>query len=456
MTGVDKAMQLAVRDQEIAVNFDRSVAVLVLNFGKNPFQHGTLGIIRSLGRLGIPVFAIQRRPTLPIGASRYLAGKCLWSVDGNSTDEFLQGMAKISKVLDRPTILVASDDLSAILMAEHARELEPQFMFIRQPEKLPRTLANKRYLYCLCQQLGVPSPPTVFPQSREELLAVSGQIQYPVVIKVEEPWLLPGGFRSPAIVPQRSDLIEYYDRFAQQSPATSLMIQEMISDEGAEDWFVHGYCDGRSTPVVLFTGIKLRSYPAFAGPTTMARAVHNETLQRQVIKLIKDIGYVGIMDLDWRLDGRGRYNLLDFNPRVGAQFRLFRTETGMDVVRVLHLDVTGRALRGGRQVEGRTFMQDAHDVIASYKYYRSGRLTVRDWKRSLRDIDEHAWYAADDPLPFWQMSLLLPFRALARTFGLKDSKTVGYPQPKVHFCRKAPSGAWGFPSRMSGGEISPK
>jgi len=159
-----------------------------------------------------------------------------------------------------------------------------------------------------------------------------------------------------------------------------------------------------------------------------------------VIKLIRDIGYVGIMDLDWRRDGRGRYNLLDFNPRVGAQFRLFRTETGMDVVRVLHLDVSGRALRGGRQVEGRTFMLDVHDVIASYRYYRSGRLTVRDWKRSLWDIDERAWYAADDPRPFWHMSRLLMFRALTRTFGLNDNKTAGYSQPEVHLYMKAPSG----------------
>jgi D-aspartate ligase len=439
MTEVGKAMRLVETDQEIAANFDRSVAVLVLNFGDYPFMHGTLGIIRSLGRLGIPVFAIQRCPTLPIGASRYLAGKCLWSIDGKNTDEFLQGMAKISKVLDRPTILVAGDDLSAILMAEHARELEPQFKFVRQPEKLPRTLANKQYLYGLCQQLGVPFPATVFPQTREELLAVSGQIQYPVVVKVAEPWLLPKGFRSVAIVPEPSDLIEYYDRFAQQSPATSLMIQELISDEGAEDWFVHGYCDGKSTPVVLFTGIKLRSYPAFAGPTTMARAVHNDTLQRQVIKLIRDIGYAGILDLDWRLDGRGRYNLLDFNPRVGAQFPLFRTETGMDVVRMLHLDLTGRALRGGQQVEGRTFMLDVQDVIASYRYYRSGRLTVRDWKHSFWDIDERAWYAADDPRPFWQMSRSLILRALTRTFGLNDSTTRGYSQPEIQLCMKAPS-----------------
>jgi D-aspartate ligase len=409
-------MRLVATDQEIAVDFDRSSAALVLNFGEYPFMHGTLGIIRSLGRLGIPVFTILRNLRLPIGASRYLAGKILWPIEGKSpsADEFLAGMAKIGKMLDRPTILVPGDDLSAILIAEHAEALAPQFVFVRQSSKLLRMLVNKRNLNHLCQRLGVPSPSILSPQTREELLDVSGSLRYPVVVKAAEPWLLPNGFRSVAIVTRQPDLIEYYDRFLKQSPETSLLIQKNISDEGSEDWFVHGYCDGRSLPVVLFTGIKLRSYPAFAGPTTLARAVSNDALRQQAIKLLSDIGYCGIMDLDFRLDGCGRYNLLDFNPRPGAQFRLFRTETGMDVVRVLHLDLTGRRISGGQQIEGRTFMLDFQDVAAAYKYYRSGHLTMKDWIRSVRGIDERAWYAADDRYPFGRMALSMPFRAFSR------------------------------------------
>ena len=88
-------MRLAASDEEIAADFDRSIAALVLNFSEDQFAHGTLGIIRSLGRLGIPVFNILRLPRLPIEASRYLAGKILWPIDGKnlSPDEFLEGMA---------------------------------------------------------------------------------------------------------------------------------------------------------------------------------------------------------------------------------------------------------------------------------------------------------------------------------------------------------------------------
>lgn len=57
------------------------------------------------------------------------------------------------------------------------------------------------------------------------------------------------------------------------------------------------------------------------------------------------VGYRGIFDIDWRLGQRtGRYYLLDFNPRVGAQFRMFEDDAGIDVVRAMHLDLSGRPI----------------------------------------------------------------------------------------------------------------
>jgi D-aspartate ligase len=219
-------------------------------------------------------------------------------------------------------------------------------------------------------------------------------------------------------VSDRHELIDYCDTHGRVLPS-ALMIQEMIPSATSEDWFVHGYCDHQSNPAAVFTGIKLRSYPAFAGPTTLARSMRNDALQAQASELLKAIGYQGIMDLDYRLDHRdGRYHLLDFNPRVGAQFRLFKDSDGTDVVRALHLDLTGRTTPVGPQIEGRTFLAEIQDLLTSGAYWRSGALTVREWWRSLRKIDEPAWYTVDDPLPFLLVCLLMPFRAVSRALGL--------------------------------------
>lgn len=402
-------------DRKCASQFDTTVAALVVNFSTYPFRQNSLGITRSLGRMGIPVFAIQRTSFVPSGVSRYLAGKFLWRANEKDPDQFLQGMARIGKILSRPTILVPADDFSAILISEHADELPSQFIFARPPANLPRTLANKRCLYDLCHRLGIACPHTVFPHSREELLDLIACMQFPMVVKATEPWLLPENLRSTIIISDRPEIIDYCNNFWRQAPTTNLMIQEMLPAGSSEDWFVHGYCDHRSIPVAMFTGVKLRSYPTFAGPTTLGRSVENDVLREQATQLLSAIGYRGIMDLDYRLDNRdGRYNLLDFNPRIGAQFRLFEDHGGIDVVRALHLDLTGRDVCCGPQIEGRAFISEIHDLLASFSYCRSGNLTVKEWWLSLQGVAERAWWSADDFLPFVMTCLWMPLRAASR------------------------------------------
>jgi D-aspartate ligase len=419
-------------DRELAGHFDTSIAALVLSFSAYPFHQSSLGIIRSLGRVGIPVFAVQRNSFIPSGVSRYLAGKFLWRTDAQDSGRFLEGMVRIGKILDRPTILVPADDFSAILIAEHADDLVSRFIFARPPATLPRTLVNKRCLYELCHRLGIACPHTVFVRSREELLDLTAHMQFPVVVKGTEPWLLPRCIKSTAIVSGRQELIDYYDNFSRQAPTTTLMIQKMIPASSSEDWFVHGYCDNQSDPIAIFTGIKLRSYPAFAGPTTLARSVRNDALRHQAIQLFSVIGYRGIMDLDYRLDRRdGRYNLLDFNPRIGAQFRLFEDHDGIDVVRALHLDLTGRGIRSGPQMEGRTFIVEIQDLLASFSYYRSGDLRMKEWVLSLRGVAEGAWCAADDLFPFLLMCLWMLFRAASRVLRLSRNQTREEAQPRL-------------------------
>jgi len=425
-------MELAPADRELAGHFDTSVATLVLNFGTYPFHQSTLGIVRSLGRVGIRVYTVQRESFIPSGVSRYLSGKFLWRTDPQDSVRFLEGMETIGKILDRPTIVVPADDLSALLIAEHGDDLPSRFMFARPPASLPRKLANKRSLYQKCRKLGIACPHTVFPASREELVDLTASMEFPVVVKATEPWLLRGCVKSTAIVSAREDLLHYYDSFSQHAPATTLMIQEMIPPSSSEDWFVHGYCDDQSTPTAIFTGIKLRSYPAFAGPTTLGRSVRNDALQEQAIEFFSAIGYRGIMDLDYRLDKRdGRYNLLDFNPRIGAQFRLFEDHDGIDVVRALHLDLTGRSVLTGPQIEGRGFIVEIQDLLASLSYYRSGELSLKQWLHSLRGVAEGGWCAADDPAPFLLMCLWMSFRAASRVLRLNWRRTREEEAPPI-------------------------
>lgn len=76
-------------------------------------------------------------------------------------------------------------------------------------------------------------------------------------------------------------------------------------------------------------------------------------------------------------------------------------------------------------------MQDIQDVIASFTCYRRGTLTMSDWLRSLRGVDERAWYAADDPLPVLLMCLWMPVRAASRNLISNNHQGAEAPQPQL-------------------------
>jgi D-aspartate ligase len=376
---------------------------LILKIGHYPLHHGGLGIARSLGMLGVPVYSIVEDRFVPVAASRYLAGSFVWNTHGLRNPQLVEGLAFIGTALKRPTILIPTDDFAAILIAEESAALRQWFVFPKIQGDLPRCLATKRRLHTLCTEMNVPSPPTFAPKSLSDVRALIERITFPVVVKASAAWL--ASVSNTRLVHSPSELLDIYCR-AESEQLSNLLIQEYISD--GEDWFFHGYCDAKSECLAGFTGRKLRSCPPQAGITTLGKSVSNDTLSLHSERLLKAILYTGIMDIDYRFDRRdGQYKLLDFNPRIGAQFRLFQDSETLDVARALYRDLTGHSVRKSRQIDGRSFIVELQDCRASFYHFRRRELSALNWLRSVRDCKEFAWLRLNDPLPFLMLCIRL-------------------------------------------------
>src|SRR5204863_3947033 len=135
----------------------------------------------------------------------------------------------------------------------------------------------------------------------------------------------------------------------------------------------NGYFDRNSDCVLGFTGQKLRQWPPHQGVTTPGICRHNAGVADTTCRFMKAVGYRGILDIGYRWDARdGLYKVLDVNPRIGATFRLFVAENGMDVARALYLDLTGQPVPGGLAREGRRWLVEDHDLVSSLRYRRDG------------------------------------------------------------------------------------
>ena len=394
---------------------DTSTPAVVLKFDPNVMHHGGLGVIRSLGRAGVPVYGVHEGPRAPAASSRYLAGRFFWQPNPADVDCVLTGLRRLAEQIGRPSVLITTDDAGAIFLAEHGRNLRRWFLFPDPPTDLPRRLAGKYSLYQVCRELGVHCPETITPRSLADARAFASAAGYPVIAKLTTPWTSGSGLRSTSVVGSQEELKRSYDMCARAG--AGLMLQEFIPGGREHDWFFHGYCDADSLCRPAFTGVKERSYPADAGLTSLGRSAANVDLRDKITSLLARLGYRGLLDLDIRLDARnGEYHLLDFNPRLGAQFRVFRDTAGTDVALAAYLDLTDQPIPPGEQVNDRRFLVENYDPISALAHMRAGELRPGSWLSSLRGVDETAWFARDDLRPFGLMCVRMGWRLASRPF----------------------------------------
>lgn len=404
-----------------ADGLDRDVAVLVLKLEFNPFHHGALAIIRSLGRAGVPVYAVMDGRASPAGWSRYLRGRFLWTPDPTDVPVVLAGLKELGQRIGGRPVLIPTDDAGAIVLAEHAEELVPFFRLPNQPRDLPRELASKRRLAQICTELGVPTPGARTADSVSKLATEADQLAFPAVIKIAEPWRGgSGGLKSTTIVHNAAELLELAARFP-AADGPSVLVQEYLPRESSEDWFFHGHVGEDDAGTAVFrmsvTGRKLRSFPPTAGITTLGRAWDNPDLRSVAEHFLASVGYRGIVDLDFRLDRRtGRFYLLDANPRPGAQFAVARRADGIDAARSLHRELTGRPVPAQEsQSRDHALCVENYDLASAAWSLAHRRLTVSGWRRSLTAGPvELAWFAPDDVVPalmmWWRFALRLVVR----------------------------------------------
>jgi D-aspartate ligase len=397
-----------------ALDLDTAVPVLLFKSHRYIIHHGAVGIARNLGQAGVPVYANVEDRWTPLAVSRYLTGSfVLAQTVLDDDDRLLQALLTIGKGFNRPAILLPTDDKAAFFVAEHASELRQRFLFPDVPAGLPRRLADKMSLYGLCGKFGMPCPENVVPQSIEDVHELAGRIKFPVFLKVSAYWSPRGKMLPSQIVENRVELIAIC-RKVQNWENPNIIVQEYIP---GEDWIVHGHYNPKTDCFLPFTGRKVRSYPAFAGFTTLGVSAANETLSSQIEAFVKATGYSGIMDIDCRFDQRdGTYKLLDFNPRIGMNFRMFDDQAGLNVARALHLDLTGRSVKQSPLVEGRVFIVEPYDLLASLSYLRRRKVTLGKLLLALRGSKELAWFSWRDPLPILLMCLRLLLHVASR-FG---------------------------------------
>jgi predicted ATP-grasp superfamily ATP-dependent carboligase len=290
-----------------------------------------------------------------------------------------------------------ASDVAVALVAEHAAALAERYLFPSQPVALVHTLINKQALHETAARLAVPTPRALLPRSDGDVREFLDTTGLPVVAKSVDPRLPHGTAK--AVLHDRADVLAYWDGIVRAGG--QVIFQEFIPGGEAATWMFNAYVDHRSECLVAFTGRKIRQYPATVGVASLGVCENNPYLVAVSRRFLRELGYRGMVDIDYRHDGRdGSYKILDVNPRIGATFRLFVDDTGLDVARCCYLDTTGQPVSAGTALQGRRWMLE-EDVMSGLRQVRAGTLTLGQWAASLRGVRETAWWARDDMRPLF-------------------------------------------------------
>lgn len=364
-------------------------------------HHGTLGIARSLGRLGVAVHAVHPDTVHPALASRFFAGVHPWDFSTAPAGASVKFLLELGRSLGGMAVLIPTSDHSAEFVADHRDALREVFLFQDNAPALVRSLSNKRALYGLALHHGIPTAETSFPANLDEVRTYSASATFPVMLKASDGLRLQARTgKKMVIVRTAAELLEEYQRL--EDPAEpNLMLQEYIPGGDDTIWMFNGFFDRDSHCRFGVTGKKLRQFPVHTGATCLGICLENPTVRELTCRLMAGIGYRGILDIGFRYDSRdGKYKLLDPNPRIGQTFRLFVSREGQDVARFLYRDLTGQGLPAATPIEGRKWVVEDWDLESSLDYAQEGGLTFSEWIRSFRGVEECAWFAWDDLRPF--------------------------------------------------------
>jgi D-aspartate ligase len=360
-------------------------------------NYPALGVARSLGRRGVPVDLVTG-PDDPVMASvsRYARKTHRWpGGDEAARVEFLHGLGSNGRA---GWALIPADDETAAMIARNHATLEGPYTHTVPQWDVLRWAYDKRLSYEIADRVGVRRPVTARVASAAE--AASVDVPFPIAlkpaVKVEQNALTAmKAWR----VERREDLERRFAEAQALVGADVLMIQEIVPGGGEMQFSYAALCrDGE--PLATLVARRTRQYPAeFGRASTFVETVECPDIAEPSERLIREMGYTGLIELEYKRDPRdGELKLLDMNPRVWGWLTLCGA-AGVDFPWLLWLFVSGADVPAPRQEQGVRWLRLTTDTPTAWKQVIRRRLPVREYARSLRRPRESAIFAWDDPMP---------------------------------------------------------
>jgi len=225
-----------------------------------------------------------------------------------------------------------------------ARDLEAAGVPIigTSPDSIDRAEDRERFQQML-NELGLLQPPNRTARTEEQAIAGAKEIGYPVVVR---PSYVLGG-RAMEIVHAESDLKRYMREAVKVSNDSPVLIDRFLNDASEVD--VDAVSDGKDVIIGgimehieqagVHSGDSACSLPPFSLSAEM-----QEELRRQTIAMAKALNVVGLMNVQFAIQG-GKVYVLEVNPRASRTVPYVSKAIGMPLAKIAARCMVGKTLK---------------------------------------------------------------------------------------------------------------
>ncbi len=371
----------------------------------------SLGAARNLAKHGVSVCVLNNGPCVSQfsrDVKHFL--KCPPFDDETELVEFLLQIA-VEKGMDGWVLFPSTDDTVRIL-AQHWERISQHYLITIPSWETVQFLYDKRLTHQLADKQGVPVPTTYNPRDIDELVSLN--LDFPLVIKPTVSKHFMAATKKKAYrADNRDELISLYEQTAKIMDPSEILIQELIPG-GAESLYSYvGYFED-GIPVAGLSARRRRQHPMeFGRASTYVETVHLPELEKLATQLLTGIAFRGLAEVEFMYDSKdGRFEFLEVNPRIWG-WHTIAIHAGLDLPYLTYARAAGKTAPIGTARDNVKWVRLVTDVPTAVSEILAGRLSIRQYLKSMSGDIEDAVLSIRDPLPFIADLLLGPYNYLS-------------------------------------------
>jgi predicted ATP-grasp superfamily ATP-dependent carboligase len=344
--------------------------------------HG-LGVVRSLGRQGVPVTVVSYDKRDIAQSSKFVREVIPAPHPDKDEAQFVKVLLEMAH-RSPGSVLIPASDAALGTVARHKTHLEDAGLIVASDgAEVTETLLNKATTFALARSAGIPHPATFAVSDEDDVRRFCESAEFPAVLKPELSHLyreLVGVKWSRVESPEEA--LRAYT--VARSHSLEVVLQELIPGDEQCGAVYNSYF-WKGEPLVEFTSRKIRNSPPDTGSPSVVMSEWMPEVAEQGRRLLRAARFSGYSCTEFKRDPRdGQYKVMEVNARHNLS-SLLATRCGLNFPWLQYQHLVDGVVPVQRDYERGIYWIDVTRDLQNVGYYlRRPGYSLREFLRPYR------------------------------------------------------------------------